>query len=296
LSADRPPVALFAYRRTDTLARTLAGLRANGVRRLVAFSDAARTPDQAPEVEAVRRLLQEVDWAEVRLVERPRNLGLGVSVRTGVAEVLAEHESVVVFEDDLVCVPGTYDFLCAALERYRDAPDVLSVTGWTHPRVTPPGVQDPYFDGRTECWVWGTWRRAWQGMEKDALTLMAEAEARGIERDRYGADLEAMARVEHERNIWAVRWTYLHIARGGLCLRPPRSLVDHVGQDASATNAAATTDWLNPSLGPPPAPPVRWPEPVEHPGCAALWRRAYPPRRTGLRPALDALLARLRRG
>jgi hypothetical protein len=289
-------VALFAYVRTDCLEQTLRCLRENGVPLIYAFSDGPRSPEQAEAVEQVRRILRAVRWAEMRLVERPRNLGLGVSIRTGVEEVLAQHESVIVVEDDMRCIPGTYDYLCQALERYRDEPKVLSVTGWTHSRVTPAGVDGPYFDGRAECWVWRTWRRAWRGMEKDALTHLRKAAARGIDPARYGDDLPEMARMEKAKNIWAVRWSYLHIAEGGLCLRPPRSLVEHVGFDATATNAAADFSWLHPSLGPLPASPVRWPEAVEHPDCARLWRTAYShePKRS-VRGFFTSLLGRLGR-
>lgn len=288
------PVALFAYARTDTLEQTLGCLRENRIPLLYAFSDGPRSPEQHGAVERVRGILRAVDWTEVRLVERPRNLGLGLSIRSGVEEVLAAHDSLVVFEDDLRCIPGTYDYLCAALERYRDEPAVMSVTGFTHPRVTPAGVDGPYFDGRAECWVWGTWRRAWPGMDRDALTLMAEAAARGIDPRRYGDDLVEMARAEKARNLWAVRWSYLHMVRRGLCLRPPRSLVEHVGIDPLATNAGTDGTWAVPRLGPLPAEPVRWPEPVEHPDCARLWRKAFggPVRR--LRLALTGLLSRAR--
>jgi hypothetical protein len=274
MSAPRVPVALFAYVRTDCLARTLGFLRENGVRQVYAFSDGPRSADDAAGVEGVRRLLRAVDWAEVEVIERPVNLGLGVSIRSGVEEVLAAHESVVVVEDDMEFIPGTYDFLCEALERYRDAPNVLSVTGWTHPRTTPAGVDGPYFDGRTECWVWGTWRRAWQGMDRDALGHLEDAVARGIDPARYGDDLVEMARAEKTRNIWAVRWSYLHIAKGGLCLRPPHSLVTHAGLDPHATNAGHDGRWLNSRLGPLPEYPIRWPEPVEHPDCPRLWQLA----------------------
>ncbi len=289
------PVALFTYSRTDCLEQTLQCLRENGVPRIYAFSDGPRSPDQRPAVERVRRTLLAVDWTEMRLVERTENLGLGVSIRTGVEEVLAAHEAVIVFEDDMRCVPGTYAYLCDALERYRDEPAVLSVTGWTHPRVTPAGVDAPYFDGRAECWVWGTWRRAWRGMEKDALTHMQEAAARGIDPRRYGDDLVEMAREEKVRNIWAVRWSFLHIASRGLCLRPPRSLVDHIGFGPQATNAGADFSWSNPTLGPVPSPPVRWPPPAEHPDCPRLWRRACGGPRRRLRHALASLVGRVRR-
>jgi hypothetical protein len=291
------PVVLFAYTRTDTLARTLASLRENGVPLIHAFSDGPRTAAQAPAVAEVRALLRGIHWAEVRLVERPENLGLGRSIRAGVTAVLAEHERILVFEDDLVAAPGTYRYLCAALERYRNDENVLSVTGFTHPRIVPRGVRGPYFDGRTECYVWGTWRRAWAGMEKDALTLMREAEARGVDRRAYGDDLVYMARDELARNIWAVRWTYLHLARGGLCLRPPRNLVHHIGVGGPATNAGNDYYWSIPIAGAPPAEPIEWPAPVEHPASRGLWRKAAGP--VGLRVAmatnvLGSLLRRLR--
>jgi hypothetical protein len=269
------PVVLFAYARPDHLRRTLACLRENRVPLIYAFSDGPRTPDKAPAVAQVRHILRSIDWCEVILCEREENLGLGRSIRAGVTSVLEKHDAVIVFEDDLICVPGTYDYLCAALRHYRDEPRVMSATGWTHPRVTPPDVGDqPYFDGRAECWVWGTWARAWKGMEEDAQTLMRRCAAAGIDPYRYGADLPEMAKTELSRNIWAVRWLYLHILRGGLCLRPPWSMVEHVGFDHLATNARYSEGWQNPPLRRCPPLPRRWPEPVEHPQCVQLWQAA----------------------
>ncbi|MFN8530019.1 MAG: glycosyltransferase [Anaerolineae bacterium] len=279
------PIALFAYARPDHLQRTLDGLRANGVPKIYAFSDGARTPEKADAVEAVRAILRAVDWCEIEIVERERNYGLGVSIRKGVSEVLQRHEAVIVYEDDLVCLPGTYAYLCAALEHYRDDHRVRSVTGWTHPRVTPEGVGDqPYFDGRAECWTWGTWRRGWEGMDTDALSLLEEAKSQGIDPNRYGADLPVMAKEEAAKNIWAVRWLYLHIARGGLCLRPHYSMVEHIGFDALATNAVGGDVWANPPLRPVPPIPAVFPDAIEHVDCVRLWQRAYGsrPPRTGL--------------
>jgi hypothetical protein len=243
---------LFAYARPRLLARTLECLRENGVPLIYAYSDGPKTPEMAPRVAEVRKILHGVDWCQVSIVERPTNLGLGESIRAGVTEVLSRHEAVIVLEDDLVCVDGTYRYLSAALERYKDEPKVMSVTGWTHPRITPGDVTDqPFFDGRAECWVWGTWRRAWDGMEQDALTLVDRCRQQGIDPHAYGADLVQMAQTERDRNIWAVRFIYLHIVNGGLCLRPPRSLVEHIGYGPDATNAGDTaSQWANPPLEP----------------------------------------------
>ena len=270
------PVVLFAYSRPDHLTRTLESLRSNEVPLIYAFSDGPKTPKQAGDVAKVREILRNVDWCAIDLCLREENLGLGRSVLTGVSAVLKKHDSAIVFEDDLICVPGTYAYLTAALEHYESEPVVMSVTGWTHPLVTPKNVVDqPYFDGHGESWVWGTWKRAWKGMEKDAKTLMGECRDKGIDVYRYGDALAAMAEEETKRNIWAIRFIYLQILKEGLCLRPPHSMVEHTGFDEMATNASDGTIWSNPPLKACPPIPERWPPPIEHPECRPLWRSAW---------------------
>jgi len=272
------PVVLFAYARPEHLSLVLSCLRENAVPLIHAFADGAKGAADASAVAASRTLLRGIDWAEVRLVERPQNLGLGRNVLAGVTEVAAQHEAFVVWEDDLIAVPGTYAWLCAALAHYAGDAHVMSVTAWTHPRVTPRDVGDrPYLDARAECWVWGTWARAWRGMtEETALQKMRAATARAIVPDAHGSDLPAMAREEERKNIWAVRWLYHHLQHGGLCVRPPWSMVEHIGFDGTATNAAGATDWANPPLRPAPPVPTAWPEPRENDDCRRLWREANP--------------------
>lgn len=272
------PVVVFAYARPVHLARVLSCLRDNSVPLILAYADGAKGAADAAAVEGTRALLRDIDWAEVRLTERTENLGLGRNVLAGVTAVAAQHDAFIVWEDDLLCVPGTYAWLCAALRAYANEPKVMSVTAWTHPRVTPTGIGErPYFDGRAECWVWGTWARAWREMDKgSALAKMAAARLAGIAPDAYGADLPRMAEQEAAKNIWAVRWLYHHFQHGGLCVRPPWSMVEHIGFDSTATNAAAATDWVNPPLRQAPPVPVVWPLPNEHPQCKPLWRDANP--------------------
>ena len=285
------PVALFAYARPDHLRRTLACLRENKVSLVYAFSDGPSTPDKAPVVAQVRDIMRAIDWCEVVLCEREANLGLGRSVLAGVTEVLGKHDSAIIVEDDLIFVPGTYDYLCAALEHYGDDPRVMSVTGWLDPLATPSDVIDrPYFDGRAECWVWGTWRRAWHGMRDDAATLVQKCRAERIDVYRYGADLPRMAAVELESNIWAVRFLYWHIINRGLCLRPPWSMVEHTGIGPGATNAGSVSCAGHAPLRSSPPIPQRWPEPMEHPACSRLWQEAY-----GGRPTVASRLCRFGR-
>jgi len=269
------PVILFAYARTGHLRRVLDCLRENQVPLILAFADGAKGGDDAAAVESTRALLREIDWCKVELVERAANLGLGRNVLAGVSEVANRYEAFIVWEDDLVCVPGTYAWVCAALRHYRSEPRVMSVSAWTHPRITPAGAgASPYFDARADCWVWGGYARSWRGMEQPALEKLRACTSTGQPPDAYGADLPRMAREEAAKNIWAVRWLYHHLQHGGLCLRPPWSMVEHIGFDVTATNAAAATAWANAALRAAPEIPAVWPEAVEHPDCRQLWQTA----------------------
>ncbi|HXB01659.1 MAG TPA: hypothetical protein VNV15_02435 [Opitutaceae bacterium] len=281
---DPIPVVLFAYARPVHLARALACLRENGVPLIHAFADGAKDATDAGAVAEVRALLRAVDWCEMNLVEREKNLGLGRNVLAGVSETASRYDAFIVWEDDLVCVPGAYDWLCAALRHFANDPRVLSVTGWTHPRVAPTDVGDqPYFDGRAESWGWGSWPRAWQGMkEETAWQKLRLAERQGMPRATYGADLPRMARTEQRKNLWAARWLYHHFQHGGLCLRPPWSMVEHSGFDAMATNAPVSVGWENPPLRPVPPLPGKWPEPREHSQCRVMWQGAHPAWHVGL--------------
>ncbi len=272
------PVVLFAYARPQQLQRVLACLRENRVPLILAFADGAKGPADTAAVGEVRALLRTVDWCELRLIERDANLGLGKNILAGVTQVAAEHDAFLVWEDDLICVPGTYAWLAAALRHYAADARVMSVSGWTHPRIIPEGVgHEPYFDGRADCWVWGTWGRAWHGMGREtALEKMAAVKRGGVSPEAHGADLPIMARQEAVRNTWAVRWLYHHLQHGGLCLRPPWSMVEHIGFD-EATNAAEAWDWTNPPLRLAPPIPAVWPDPLVQPDCRRLWCRANPP-------------------
>jgi hypothetical protein len=272
---NAPPVVVFAYNRPDLLARTLASVRSRAVPALYAYSDGAKTAADADGVAAVRRLLASVDWTEVRLVERTENLGLGRSILDGVSAVLREHDRVVILEDDIELAPGTYEWFAAALSQYEHDRRVMSISAWNHPRVTPHGLGGrPFFSGRANSWGWATWTRAWDGMlAETALEKLAIAQRAGVAADMYGTDIPEQAAVEAEWNIWAVRLVAHHMAHGGLVLHPGEPYARHIGWDPRGTHATDQSRWDAP-LAARAVIPDRWPEPVEHPAVAGLWRHA----------------------
>lgn len=285
------PTALFAFRRADLLARTLAALRRNRVPLIYAFSDGARNAADEADVATVRRMLHAVDWTTMRVVERPRNVGLDASVVSGISAVLADHEEIVVCEEDIEFASGAYEYLATGLARYRDEPRVMAICGWTHPRMTPDGALDsPHFTGRFTEWGWATWRRAWAGFPGlTATELRDRCIARGIDITKYGRDIADWFAVGAERVGWDYRFMLHMMLHDGLALLPPRAMTEHTGNDLRGSHPQDRTEWADHMEPPPPADQVRWPEVVEDPRSAACWRGAMEP------PPRPTLLKRIRR-
>ncbi|NLF43951.1 MAG: hypothetical protein GX587_14760 [Bacteroidales bacterium] len=233
------PVVLFTYARPVHLNQVLGSLKKNNVPLIYAFSDGPKNKDRESAVLEVRKILNKVDWCDIKIVEREKNLGLGVSVRTGVEEVFKYHDKCVVIEDDIVLLNGAYEFICKALEFYENEPDVMSVSLWSDPKLVPKNVKASpvFFCPRFNCWGWGTYRKSWVGMERTALEIFNDCKKKNSLIKGLTDDYESMAKDEITRNIWAVRFGLLHILNQKVNVWPTKSWVENIGLDGSGTNS-----------------------------------------------------------
>ena len=113
------PIVIFLYRRPDHTKRLLACLdacyRAYPVDHpVVIYIDGPRQTEDLPQVEEVRRIVQEwkaaTAYTDVTIHAAERNRGLAVSVIEGVTAVVGEYGRVIVLEDDLVLTPDALDY------------------------------------------------------------------------------------------------------------------------------------------------------------------------------------------
>ncbi len=254
------PVALFAYFRAAHLKRTLGGLKQNRVERIYAFCDAAKSPELAAQVDEVRKLVRAIDWCEVTIVERGENLGLGRSVRAGVTQVLREHPTVVVVEDDIVFRPGAMAYVEAAMEHYFPNPKVMTISMWSHPALVPAGATAGFFSRRFICWGWATTREAWASYQESPWELCERVRQAGGRPEEWGNDLLRMARDADRLNLWYVGYVFCHLLNQGLSFVPAESLTVNIGVDGSGENSQPGSVQNEALLGLPAKLPKRWPE------------------------------------
>lgn len=292
------PIALFAYNRADHLCRTVEALARNegaGESDLHIFSDGPRNKAAAGRVAEVRAWLSRiVGFKSVQVVERDRNLGLAKSIISGVTELLARHERLIVLEDDMITSPFFLRYMNEALELYAGADEVASVHGYVYP--VQEQLPETFFLRGADCWGWATWRRAWPTFEPDGGKLLAKLERRGLghEFDFHGnASYMRMLRnqIIGLNDSWAVRWYASAFLAGKLTLYPGRSLVQNIGNDGSGSHCGST-DLLDAELAVAPLRVAELPL-IECPAARSAFAR-YFRRTSGWRARLTKLRGSLR--
>lgn len=243
------PIALFAYNRPDHLRRTIASLAANpeAPRTTVhAFSDGARNEATAPAVAAVRTVLREAAesgaFAEMIVRERPQNAGLARAIIAGVTDILAAEGAAIVMEDDLVVAPDYLAYMNAALDFYRDRPEIGSITGYSPLFALPAGYpHDVYRLPRSSSLGWATWQDRWAEVDwavRDFAAFSADRAARAAF-DSCGADRYDRLRrqMESDAQSWSIRFGYWQSRTGRSTIYPAVSRLKHIGYDGSGTHS-----------------------------------------------------------
>lgn len=239
------PIAIFAFNRPDHLGATLEALAENhlaGESHLTIFCDAPRGPKDAEGCRHVVEVAQKaVGFASVTVVQREENHGCAASVIRGTTEMFAQHERLIVIEDDIITSPPTLAYLNQALEEYQRVPAAFSISAWAPPqrmlRVPDRYRFNSYFIRRFHCWGWASWRDRWACNDwsvpgyaeyrQDAAMRAAHAEG--------GLDLPGMldAQMAGRIDSWAIRAEYTRFRLGGLTLYPRVPLVRNIGMDGT---------------------------------------------------------------
>ena len=255
------PIIVFCYNRADHLCKTLGWLQANkhaAESTLYVFCDGPKanaTDEQIKKIEATRAVVDEMAvkpaFKEVHVLKRTENLGLGTSIITGVTEVINKHGKAIILEDDLETSPLFLDYMNKCLEHYENRKSVFSVSGLSRPhpeRFYPADYPyDVYVSLTHHPTGWGTWADRWVQVDwevkaYDVMKNQPEMIA-ALRRIEY-SDWEAIKEIhEQGKNLWSARFALAHFVNYAVSICPIVSYINHIGWDAEATNATASSQW-----------------------------------------------------
>lgn len=244
------PIAVFAYARLEHLRRTIESLSANpefANSPLFIYCDGPCRDTDKSHTDAVRAYVDTLEGSDVKRVYRDSNIGLARSIISGVTEVLKQHGSVIVVEDDLVVSPYFLKFMNDGLRCYRDHDRVASIHGYCYP--VDDDLPETFFLRGADCWGWATWARAWRFFEPDGQRLLDALQRERLTRafdfgGAYPYTNMLSNQVAGKNDSWAVRWHASCFLKNMLTLYPGRSLVNNIGTDDSGTHCSATDEFF----------------------------------------------------
>lgn len=247
------PILMVVFNRADKTQEVFNRIREVQPKQLFMSADGPRShkPNEKAKTDAVRAIMQQVDWdCEVHTLFQTDNLGCRNGVNTGINWFFEQVERGIILEDD--CVPDVsfFHFCEEMLERYKDADQVLQISGSNLIADQFLDYKDSYvFSNFALIWGWATWRRAWQKMDLDMVNLpkfKAENRIKDLVPDGGGQYymLDKFDDTQQKANdSWAYAWFYSLLLHKGLSIVPTKNLIQNVGiggEDATHTTSSST--------------------------------------------------------
>jgi hypothetical protein len=264
MSEGNVPVLLIVHRRPEQTRRVLEAVAKARPGRLFVAADGPATPADRDACESTRAVVRRIDWdCDVAYDFSDRNLGLNARVLSAVDWVFTSADSVIVVEDDCLAHERFFGFCTAMLERYRDDPRIVHVSGECY-RSAREGDSSYFFSKYPLAWGWATWSRAWSLFDPGMRTwprFRVQPAARALfdsddERRYWFATFD---RVHHtsrdgsepnrrvaatELASWDYAWYYACMANG-LSIHPAVNLISNIGYGPLASHTLEASDLSN---------------------------------------------------
>jgi hypothetical protein len=247
------PIVLFTYDRLFHTRQTINHLKENQFAKestLIVYSDAPKNETKVNGVREVRKYLSSVNgFKEKVIIERERNLGLTGSIEISIPEIIRIYKKVIILEDDLITSPFFLSYMNDALEFYQSEEKVASIHGYCYPvRTKLPGT---FFIKGADCWGWGTWERAWNFYEKDAVKLCNELKKANLEKEfnfnnSYYYTKLLKDQTKGKNPSWAVKWYASAFLADMVTLYPYPTLIQNIGFDNTGSNPNLSKRWNSP--------------------------------------------------
>jgi hypothetical protein len=240
------PVVMTIFARPDTTRRVLDAVRVARPPRLLVVADAPRPDreDDAANCAAARAVIERVDWeCEVQTNFADAHMGLKRRVESGLSWAFELVEEAIVLEDDCLPHPTFFGFCEELLDRFRDDPRVMAISGDNLQSERRAPAYSYAFSRYPQIWGWATWRRAWRHYDPGMSRWPA------LRRDRWLEELfddpHAVAYWSHQfdlthrtQHTWDHGWLMACWLAHGLCATPSVNLVSNLGFRADGTHTS----------------------------------------------------------
>lgn len=236
----KTPVALLIFNRPDTTQKVFEAIAQVRPPKLLVVADGPRASrsGEAALCDQTRSIIDRVNWpCEILTNFAETNMGCKARVASGLDWIFEQVEEAIILEDDCLPHPDFFKFCEQMLDRYRDNPNVMMISGTNHFTEAEHFPASYGFSVHTNIWGWATWRRAWLGYD---VTLREYSDKNPIWmekfRNRFDCAPYAYKMLRDIQRVkdglidtWDYQWTFHCIKHDGLAIVPRTNLIQNIG-------------------------------------------------------------------
>ena len=247
-------VAIILFNRpdlTEEVFRVVAAARPSHLF-LIADGPRADHPLDRERCAAARAVVERIDWScDVHRNYADVNLGCGRRPASGISWVFEHVDEAIILEDDCVPHPSFFRYCDEMLERYRDEPRIMLVSG--HDAYAPAAGTRSAYSYRVSRLVdtlgWGTWSRAWKSYDIQVArwpalrpTLLRRVTTHPAFVTEWTRALDRAYAERGDVDYWDYQWAMAVWERDGLAVVPSVNLVANHGFRPDATHTTSPDD------------------------------------------------------
>lgn len=249
------PVLVLIHARPEQTAAVMEAIRGWEISCLYIAADGPRPGRQREQTlcEQARSVaLARAGDRPVKTLFRDHNLGLSTAISSAIDWFFDHEEQGIILEDDCIPDASFLPFCAELLERYRDEPNVMMISGNNFLATEMTTANSYRFTRHVHIWGWATWKRAWALNDLQMsrwpelrrgpwLSNVCNNDARAVQYWRWIFDRSF--RVKHMS--WAYPWTLSIWQQRGVAIIPGRNLVANIGFGDVATNTFDRPGWYD---------------------------------------------------
>jgi hypothetical protein len=240
-------VLFIVFNRPDTTQKVFDVIKSVKPKRLYITADGPRKNNENDRIksEECRSIVHQIDWeCELKTLFRDENLGCRNAVSDAISWFFKHEEQGIVLEDDCLPDPSFFDYCQELLEKYKNTPEIMLISGNNFQNGIKRGDASYYFSRYNHIWGWASWRRAWQLYDVDMKTFSQKKEENFIQKIFYKKKIQNywMKRFQKshdgEINTWDYQWTYTIFSHHGISILPNVNLISNIGFGEQSTHTA----------------------------------------------------------
>ena len=163
------------------------------------------------------------------------NLGIAVSIISGLDWIASNENSFLVFEDDLEINHDFFFFAENMLDVFAQNDDVVMISG---NRFTPLESNDfsISWTNYSQTWGWATWSEKWKVLREEAISSHSRSVSFSLNKVKNFWHFGTRRVQSGYIDTWDIPISAFMYKQGKLCLLPPVNLVKNIGFDTFSTH------------------------------------------------------------